>query len=128
MPSEEEILAKRLLEYMKPGLTECTTEECRKARAEGEAQWKRIFDGHESKSLEKMDKIDQDLVKLLEGLEKQMNTPIELPPCPHCGYDSDEKPKTVGKCPDGCATFDEFDKNSGMRKCGVCGEDIEWYS
>lgn len=128
MPSGEEIVAKRLFESIRDDLKTCNTEECRRAREENAALYQKVVVDHDTAALKKLDQLDADIVKLLEGIEKQINAPVEVGPCPHCGYDSDEKPKPVGRCigSDHEVTYDEYDKKQGMKKCTICGEDIEW--
>ena len=130
MPTGEERVADRLFAHIEGKLTTCNTEECRKMREEAEEYRRKVVEEADMKSLAKLDKLDEDIVKLLEGVEKMMNTPVEVPPCPHCGYDSDEKPKVVGRCTgedgDHEVTYDEYDKQKGYKKCTVCGEDIVW--
>ncbi len=129
MPTAEEVVAKNILNAIREDLKECNTAESQRMREEADKLSKKLYEEGGDKVLAKVDKLDQDIVKLLEGLEKQMNTPVEVGPCPHCGYDSDDKPKVVGHCrgEDHTATFDEYDRDKmGMKKCTVCGEDIEW--
>jgi hypothetical protein len=103
-------------------LQECNTAECKRIKE----QYEKVLEGRDTQSLKKLDKLDEDIVKMIETIEKQYTTPVDVPPCPHCGYDEDEKPKVVGACPDGHCDFDEYDRKQGMKKCTICGEDIEW--
>jgi len=126
MPTAEETVAKNMLNAIREDLKQCNTAECQRMREEADRLTKKLYEEGGDKVLAKVDKLDQDIVKLLEGLEKQMNTPVEVGPCPACGWDSDEKPKVVGKCPDGCSTYDEHDKKKGAQRCTICGTEIEW--
>jgi hypothetical protein len=129
MPRAEDVIADRILESVRADLKKemenlatCNTAECKRVKEQYEA----ILEKYDTHALKKLDKLDEDIVKMIEAVEKQYNTPVEVPPCPHCGYDDDEKPKVVGRCPDGHCDFDEYDKKIGMKKCTICGEDIEW--
>ena len=122
MSRAEDIVADRILAKVKDELMSCNTEECRKIREE----YEKVLADRDTESMKKLDALDENIVKMIEAMEKQYNTPIELPPCPHCGFDENEKPKVVGHCPDGHCDFDEYDKKIGMKKCTICGEDIEW--
>jgi len=121
-------VAKKLLVSIKDDIKECNTAECQKMRAEADRINKMLYEEGGDKVLAKVNKLDEDIVKLLEAQEKMLNTPIEVPPCPHCGFDEDEKPKVVGRCKqeDHFVEYDEYDKKMGMKKCTICGEDIEF--
>ena len=123
-----EVIAKRLLASIKDDIKECNTAECQKMRAEADRLNKMLYEEGGDKVLAKVNKLDEDIVKLLDAQEKMLSASIEVPPCQHCGYNEDEKPKVVGRCKtdDHFVEYDEYDKSRGMKKCAICGDDINW--
>lgn len=129
MPRAEDIVAQRILESVRTdlrkemeSLQECNTAECKRIKE----QYEKVLEGYDTQALKKLDKLDEDIVKMIEQMEKQYTSPVEVGACPHCGFDEDEKPKVVGHCPNGHCDVDAYDKKQGAQKCIVCGEDIEW--
>lgn len=120
---EYEMLAKELYKSIKDGLDGCTTEACKKARAEGEAMYQRVIEGKDDRAFKKLEDLDANIVKLLEGIEKSIQEEHE---CPNCGYEGDEESPVIGRCPEGHVECTKHDRELGSKKCVICGTDLEW--
>lgn len=126
MGDEYDEVASRLIAGIREDLDECTTEACRKARAEAETVYQKVIKEGDMESLKELKGLRGDIGKLLEEIEKARTAPVEHEECPNCHYKGDEKPKNKGRCPNGCTKFNEWDQELGYKHCVVCGEEIDW--
>lgn len=125
MPDEFDDVADRLWARMKNEFGECTTKECREARAAAEEVYKKVVSENDTLTSKKVDQLREDLGKIFESLEKAREEEVDSE-CPNCHYDGEDAPKKIGKCPDGCSKFTAYDKKAGYSHCPVCGDEIEW--
>jgi len=131
MGDEYDIIAERLMSRIEGKLDVCTTEACRKAKAEAETQYKKYFEDGDLKSLGKLDEINKGIGDLIQAMNKAVEEEKALAEkedvdCPNCGFHGKDKPKAAGKCKHGCARYNEHEMKAGYKKCTICGDDIEW--
>ena len=123
MPDEFDEIAERLYKRLEGKIGDCSTEACRKTKAEAETAYKKYFEDGDLKSLGKLDELNKGIGSLLEAIEKAGKEPGE---CLSCHYKGGDAPKRAGKCANGCAYYNEHEKAMGVKKCLVCGENIAW--
>ena len=66
-------VANRILESIKGDIRECNTAECQKMRAEADRLTNELYEKGGDKVLATVNKLDADIVKLLEAQEKMLN-------------------------------------------------------
>jgi len=126
MPDEFEKVATKMYAHIKNDLSECNTAECRRVREEAEKAYNKIVVDGDREAMKELKGLRGDIGKLLEEIEKARSAPAEIEACPNCGYDKPDKPKNIGRCPDGCTKYNAYDKKQGWKHCAVCGNEIEW--
>lgn len=130
MPDEFERVADKLWDRMDKKFVErfdgCTTEACKRARAEVQTVYDKVVTEGDSKTFKELERLNKNLDMVFEEIEKAQKAEVDLE-CPNCHYGGAEKPEVVGKCPEGCAKFTTHEKdNLKYKSCPICGEEIEW--
>lgn len=130
MPDEYDEVAERIWNRMDKRFDErfdgCTSEACRKAKAEAMEVFNKTVTEGDTQTLGELKRLNQNLDRVFEEIEKVQNAEVEEIPCPNCEFNGTEKPPAVGKCPEGCTKFSAHDKKHGYNNCPICGEEIEW--
>ncbi len=127
MPDEIERVADKLWARIEKSLEGCTTAACQRARAEAEEVYKKTVKDGDMESLKELKSLREDIGKMVEIMAKGAEAPV-VEECPSCSWDRlDQKPKTVGKCENGCTRINEHEKKLGFKHCPMCGGDILYY-